>query len=379
MRSVDNDGAVSWTELVSMRNSDWSAPANSDNALIDFSKFLGEQINEKLGGESAQFDGVSVVWSNGATAVPLKDSEIWGLMGVGATVTGKESTYVKGEPFVTDLKDGDRIDDLLLMGLGEKVYFDKLVISNDTVFTQMGAASGVICSTGTNTTLNISQSDGSLKIFNSESGHHFKVPREFLSKAEARGYPDGMPVEKLTAGGAGCIPELFTANLREILEGPAGEVRLHERLKALSTGSNTLKLSAPQISDLANSENEFPADVLPDQKLSSSEKKLMKMLASALHERGGKALASLIYFSVANQVSALSSENPTVMTVNLDSAVARNSEVFLKALMDGIEELNSMIAPHSIKASLVQPLELGDETSVSVPAIGAASVIDRYL
>ena len=188
-----------------------------------------------------------------------------------------------------------------------------------------------------------------------------------------------MPVEKLTAGGAGSIPELFSANLKEILKGPAGKIRPHARLKALSIGSNTLKLSAPQISDLANSGNEFPADVLPDQELSDSEKKLVKRLASALHERGGKALASLIYFSVANQVAALSPDQPTTLAVNLGSAVARNSEVFLKALMDGIYELNSIISPHKVAVSLVQPLKLGGGASVSIPAMGAAHVMDRYL
>jgi|GEM_PF-4967371 len=379
MRSVDNAGNVSWRELISMKNSEWSAPRGSKKALIDFSKFLGEQINQKLNEPAAWFDGVSVVWSNGASARPLDGEN--GFIGVGAAVTGKKSTYVKGEPFVADLNDGDRIDDLLLIGLGAEVFFDKLVISNDTVFTQMDACSGVICSTGTNTTLNIRQSDGSFRIFNSESGHRFKISPEFLSIAEARQYPGGIPVERLTAGGDGCIPELFSLNLKEILEGPAGDIRTHSRLKGLSTDKNSLKLSASQISKLANSRSndEFPQDVLTDQGLRDSEKSLMRKLASTLHERGGKALASLIYFSVANQVSALSSENPTVITVNLDSAVARHSEVFLKALMDGIGELNSTIVPHSIKVSPVQPLKLRDKTSVSVPAIGAANVIDRYL
>jgi hypothetical protein len=379
VRSVDNEGSVSWKELFSKRNEEWTSPVGTRKPLVDFGEYLGTVINDTLGEEFAKFDGVSVVWSNSATSEFFAQ----GIRGIGARVSGVSSTYVKGEPFVAGLNDGDSLHELILLGLGSKIDFPVMIIGNDTVFTQLaepGSAAGIICSTGTNTTLNQFQPDGSAKIYNSESGHKFVIPPTFLSKAERVAFPDGIEIEKMTAGAASCIPELFSLNLKEILNGIAGRTRDYSTLLELFGGEGFKTLSAPEISALANSEKSaFPADVLAGSELSRSEQMLLQSLARNLHERGGHALASLTYFSVADQLQGNNKDSSTGLIVSLDSAVARNSEIFLKALMDGVSEINQSLTQGKITVKLVSPLACEERKSVSVPTLGAANAIDSVL
>jgi len=161
MRVTDANGEATWTEIFNDKNSNWKPAYNSKQPLIDFSQFLGEKIREKLGSGNLKFDGVSVVWSNAAVSESFEQ----GISGVGAKVTARDATYVKGEPFIAGLKDGDLLHELIILGLGSVINFDKLIIANDTVFTQFAASessAGVVCSTGANATLNIKGSSTEL-------------------------------------------------------------------------------------------------------------------------------------------------------------------------------------------------------------------------
>lgn len=376
MRVTDANGEATWTEIFNDKNSNWQPDYDSKQPLIDFSQFLGEKIIEKLGSDNLKFDGVSVIWSNAAVAEKFNQ----GISGVGARVTGREATYVKGETFVKGLKDGDSLHELIILGLGSVINFDKLIVGNDAVFTQFASSessAGVVCSTGANATLNIKD-----QVYNSEAGHSLIIPGEFLSKAERKYYPSGANINKLAAGGREAIPHLFNLNLAEILDGLAGHAATYKNLKTLLNDPN-LYFSGEDITNLANAES-FPADLSVGDDLTRDEKTLLMSLASALHIRGGTALAALVYFSVANQVAETDQESgkSKQFTVAVDSSVARNSPVFLQALFDGVAALRDNNPAVDINIHLVNPLSIHDGESrfnISVPCQGAAAALNRYL
>ncbi len=365
VRYVDAQGNETWRLVCDVDNKQsnmYVGGQEGEKKLTIFCENLAKAVKDAVP-EEDNFNGVAVIWSNAAKAVNTPDDGS-GTNWVGAVVADKHATYRKGEPYVDDLVDGDKLHTLVAAGLSRHIGFRNLVCGNDTVFTSLavpGSSAGIVSSTGVNSTGTFNR-----QTYNLESGGRWLVRPEFLGAAEKKRYPYGISVQDLIGGGEMFLPATFKLHLHELTRNDAPFSGV---LLGLEDGAPPF--SAAGISKFAN------LDISHEGALADN---IRHHVARLLHHRAGYLLAQLAYLSVWNQVNEQNSGTTGAQTfpIAIDSTLLRGSAVCQESFEKAIGVLNQSISPYAVTYQILQPL-VCSEGQISVPTLGAAASLDGIL
>lgn len=364
LRKVDSSGGVSWHSLFDYPNKDLVSARESDlfssmctNLIAEIVKSLAD-----LGVEAPQIQGVSVVWSNALVHYALSGQ----MSGNSGKIIGLGKFYQKNEPWNPSLYD-ERDIGIDIIKAFERAGFNlrAFTIGNDTFFAQKaypGAASGVVLSTGSNSTLVI---DDATTLCNGELGNSFVIPEKYLHKADCL-QDQKVTLETLTAGPG--LARRFKSHLLSYLSSQQSDAA--EMLKNYLVRGE-LDFRPEDISALLDSGHK--PEVIHRELKESFEAlhEELILIAQNLVSCSGTYAGLLCYLSVFNQLMLGQRE----LVVAIDSSQARFVPGYFESLKAELGRLVGQRFKESlVSVKLLEPLEL-----VSVPMLGAANSLNSFL
>jgi hexokinase len=373
-REVDSEDDVTLELLFAEENHHFDVPPVTHS----FRRYLSNlfaRIKEHLPAIQ-ELNSVALVWSYAMAATQAPES----LMGNGAKVADRPSYDKKKNFFNEDLKEGDDLGAMVLEGIKGSFSTRGLIIANDTVFTMnaaSGANAGVVCSTGANGTLLRPGPDGTVKIFNSESGGQYIVPLDSLSDAEREYFlREQKPahLEMLCAGKH--MGHLFERNVVDyVVASKNGSLdSLHKLLEERLT-KKAITFSPSGVGLLANKQfDEFLAlqresiyPMVANYSFTKPELTALHNVARAMHERAGQAAAVLCYLSIVDQFT----DKKETFRIAFDSTIGTSSPVFFDSLN---KTLQGRVAPYQVEIELLK-----QKDGISVPSLGGFRSVDEVL
>lgn len=374
-RAVDaSSNEVSWENVRSGKNSEFDV---GDPAKLAINRYFSNLLGTIKTAQRGEKDlSLALTWSNGLKASKAPD----GVLGVGAQVDGVNAgSYRKGEPFVEGLYNGFDLGAAVAAAAKEHgLTLKRLIIANDTIFTansHPGCDAGIICSTGANGTLIITDPEGRRMLFNAESGGSFKVAHEWLADCE-REYAERekreVCIEDLCAGLESAPKGLGVGRLLSL---HACHLARRNGVTALAPVATLVEKTDPGVFDgravtlLAKGDfDKFKKLKQCFEHFDEAQLNALHPIAEALEHRAGLAAALLSHLSVARDVSA----TPRTFTVALDSRIADGSAIFRAALEHGLRQLlqgNTVVVEYK-KAT---------KEGITVPTQGGASSLDQLM
>jgi len=312
-------------------------------------KYICSQIKDKLDeSEIKGLSGIGMVWSNAFRLECVGGERKAVVFGI-----SDGRNYRKGEPFVSDLKDGDDLMALFSSVVKEKLGFSNdqhIIIGNDTTAIsayKKGYCGAVINSTGLNTTC--FDREGNLN--STELGSSYVVTNWPLAKSEIG---CDTRLQGLSAG-ANAYNRCFN-----LLKECAGNEKLKSVFDKVNDGK--LELNAKLISSVYANRNNLE-NVTGLKALTFDEKIAFAELCCYLVERESELVAMSVISTLANQRKPMSGDK--VYRVAVESSVvsgansARRVQAYINALAPKLGFKNPIVMDLLTAEGAVTPSGVG--------------------
>ena len=373
VREVMEDKKVKWHYLFEIKNLDLGNLTNSSHSFQTFCDLLAKQLALSLkhvGIPVKKISACGLVWSNALVNRKGKSGSII------AEVAGR-ALSAKGEWFLKDLKDGDNLNEFFLKSFeAQGISIGRILIANDTVLTMKvvpGADSGVVASTGLNSTilkngkkLGISEVEEDI-ICNAESGGHFILDSALASKGDF--FPresDFITLESLSSGKF--LPKILTQHIEVLANSGLDDLLpLSEHLNSLGD-SKWEEFRSRDLSLLLYDKEFFLNRRTDSEYYTETVLGILEELAHLVLERGGMLASVVAYASISNRI-----ETKESFLISLDSRLSREVPLFKEKLQQSLEI--ALPNDKKVKINLCEPL-LIDGGSISIPMLGAVNAVD---